>query len=666
MRPSIRLPTIDRLTVRNYALYPGPDGNGIDLNFASGVTVIAGINGIGKTTLLQLLLRMLIGPSNPAKSTTHDLGRVGSRQLTANGKFGFFASRVPAPLRADAMATLEFRIGRTAVVVKRSMASMEVRDLKVNGRRVANATDTEFVNQMATLCGLDSGYDYHIAVRHLQFFTEERVPILWSSSTQFELFKIAFLDVATAARLSELQKQIGKLDSEYRTRHAILTGRENTLKALKTSTDSPVTAADFEAQDLVVRAVRKRFDKQRLATNDILAKTTANRSALASLEYEFDDARSELSKADALYINNALPSLDDKLRLLMQGLGSLGCFVCGTRGRKHADHIGKKLRNGHCFVCNAGIAAQPANVTSLPAAKVRKLEAKVAAIEQKMSALTAARKVLEDEYRSALTDQQSLANELQGAQLRLAQIQVQLPQDGAPSSFVEEIEREKVALDAIEKQRSDAVELYREQVTTAQSTMDGLRAQFSERIAYYAKAFLHETVSVRFDRSSPLKVAQGAAKVNIPTFRVAMTSSTHRVEQMRNTESSVSESQKEFLDLAFRMAMLDIVSNDASCFLVIETPEASLDTWFMQRAAEMMRQFASDNSRQLIATSNLNGTEMIPHLLGLHRGGRIRKLASVDQGRLIDLMKLTPPPAILEDREARTAFDAEMGRYRHG
>ena len=62
MRSAIHLPVVERLRVLNYPLYPGSSRQGLDLSFDRGVTVIAGINGIGKTTLLNLLLRMLVGP----------------------------------------------------------------------------------------------------------------------------------------------------------------------------------------------------------------------------------------------------------------------------------------------------------------------------------------------------------------------------------------------------------------------------------------------------------------------------------------------------------------------------------------------------------------------------------------------------------------------------
>jgi predicted ATPase len=94
MRAAIHLPVVERLRVMNYPLYPGSNKQGLDLAFDKGVTVVAGINGIGKTTLLNLLLRMLVGPTSPSKAATRDMGLVSKRSLVNSRKFGFFQDRI--------------------------------------------------------------------------------------------------------------------------------------------------------------------------------------------------------------------------------------------------------------------------------------------------------------------------------------------------------------------------------------------------------------------------------------------------------------------------------------------------------------------------------------------------------------------------------------------
>lgn len=61
----IVLPLFKRLVVDDYELFPGAsETEGIDFKIRSGATLIAGINGLGKTTLLNIFFRLLTGPSD--------------------------------------------------------------------------------------------------------------------------------------------------------------------------------------------------------------------------------------------------------------------------------------------------------------------------------------------------------------------------------------------------------------------------------------------------------------------------------------------------------------------------------------------------------------------------------------------------------------------------
>ena len=211
VKSKIKLPVIVRLSIRNYSLYPGTNNRGLDIDFPAGVTVLAGINGVGKTTLLNLLMRMLLGPLDLAKAD-RDLSRVTQRELVLDKHFSFFADRVPEELGDKATATLDFTVGERVITVTRYLKSMALKSVTVNGRSRSVTTELQFSDEMARYCGLASRYDFHVVVRYLQFFTEERQPILWSAATQYEFFKMLFLDRELAEETDATFASIHRLD----------------------------------------------------------------------------------------------------------------------------------------------------------------------------------------------------------------------------------------------------------------------------------------------------------------------------------------------------------------------------------------------------------------------------------------------------------------------
>jgi hypothetical protein len=142
-------------------------------------------------------------------------------------------------------------------------------------------------------------------------------------------------------------------------------------------------------------------------------------------------------------------------------------------------------------------------------------------------------------------------------------------------------------------------------------------------------------------------IGQGGIRMNFPSFTLKMTSAVLQVARERHEQEEVSESQKEFIDLAFRMALLKAANRGRGSLLVIETPEASLDSVFIDRAGLMLHDFAhgrGNSKNQIIATSNLNKENMIPALLGLkdEKGG-IRRATKDVQGRVLNLLQIAAP-----------------------
>lgn len=186
--PRIALPVFLRVDIDGYELFPGKDGNGLHHKFAPGVTVVAGINGLGKTTLLNILLRVLLGPRNPEKVTPFEVGAKSHVLIPWKKARRFFSSRV-ADGAVSASVRAEVQIGAHNLVIARQLKDLKLTYLSYDWQE-QDPTELEFERVTKEASNAASRYDFDFLVRYLVFFLEQRVPLFWNERGQIEVFRI--------------------------------------------------------------------------------------------------------------------------------------------------------------------------------------------------------------------------------------------------------------------------------------------------------------------------------------------------------------------------------------------------------------------------------------------------------------------------------------------
>ena len=131
----IRFPIFAHLTVTGFGLFPGdPVGAGIRWPFASGLSLIAGVNGLGKTTLLTILLRLLTGPYDLSGEGAPDRldAVLPAEPVGLNARsLRFFGQRV-ADGAVGASARLTAMFGSDFLAVERRLDDLSLIALEVN------------------------------------------------------------------------------------------------------------------------------------------------------------------------------------------------------------------------------------------------------------------------------------------------------------------------------------------------------------------------------------------------------------------------------------------------------------------------------------------------------------------------------------------------------
>ena len=193
----VRLPILTELRVTDYELFPGdPPGSGIAWSFQQGVTVIAGINGLGKTTLLLMILRSLAGRYD----------------LTENGEWRSLSVVLPRkPVRlkmphlrvfgrrvsdraVNARVALSANIGTTAITISRRLDNLSLENLTIDEQPVelsgtADEKEAVFQSRLTELIGLGSFVDVLLVLHHVMLFYENRPGALWDANAQRHLLR---------------------------------------------------------------------------------------------------------------------------------------------------------------------------------------------------------------------------------------------------------------------------------------------------------------------------------------------------------------------------------------------------------------------------------------------------------------------------------------------
>ena len=159
-----------------------------------------GINGLGKTTLLSILYRALLGPKDQSKSD--EVGLLGSQhELSAWRNKAFFRDRVKDGAK-DATAEIDVQFGEKLLTVRRRLNNLDVEYLAVDGNEL-EASQEAYEAKVVEISGTSTYFDFFAILRYLVFFLEDRVELIWDRRSQFDMFRILLYDTAAAKAASE-------------------------------------------------------------------------------------------------------------------------------------------------------------------------------------------------------------------------------------------------------------------------------------------------------------------------------------------------------------------------------------------------------------------------------------------------------------------------------
>lgn len=625
------LPVLTELKVEKYGLFPGkPHGSGIAWSFQPGISLVAGINGLGKTTLLMMLLRSFTGPydltgdgeiqplnvtlpKNPVRLKTHAIE--------------FFAQRV-ADTAENATVTLSAEIGTSYLQISRRLHDLFLESFCLDENVVdlpQNKVNREkkFQSVVADLMGLSSFVDVLLILHHVILLHENRSSALWDPNAQRQLLRALCLDKNDSLRVADLERSVQSADSQARNIHARITATEKDFNtALQCEANEENVLADLENKQKLLDACLEEASESEEKLEQLDEKRKDSRLELERAKIALEDATGAIERLKYTRLFQLFPSMDDTARLVLSRIMTEDrCLVCGSNAQEKRTELEQKISQGYCPACGSMPEIQ-GNVTTQHEFEQAKLDKTRRQVElAKLEEETKSKQLKEytAQYDQTIKDLSHINVLIHEHKRENAHLRAQLPPDTKSEDYERTLKTlrgqylEKKAERAARMQELGSLLKSKEDVITGKS--EDLTRTFEE----IAKELLIEEVRLVPVEAEPRYMqAPGPSddRLKVPAYAAEMTAADHADFVRRKEPTDVSESQRELVDLAFRLALAKVFSDRNACTFVMETPEASLDGLAMERVGKALATFASKHNNRLVVTSNLTNAGIITALFG--------------------------------------------------
>jgi len=649
----INFPVFDRLDISDYGLYPGVKNSepGLHVQFHPGLTLVLGANGLGKTTLIRILFRMLTGPFDiPHLEDRHELGTTSletHRLPTRECKT--FAGRVMDNAR-NARVCLSFHLGAHSVVVERRLSDLSLTQLKVDNQQIEPKEEKNYQTTIIKLVGISSFGDWILILRFLIFYFEDRRALVWDPSAQRQVLRLLLLPASEALRWTKDEREILELDSRRRNLLAAVGREERALTESEAKVKTSVNVRN-EIKKLTDLKKIETESYERLADElqDIDNARRQARLRVLESEQEREAQFRGIERMKLAAIGAQFPSRAETARfILAQLLTDQICIVCGNPVPEVAADYAARIEHAQCVVCGSSVAnsKEPSSAHGDKFdSEVKQATANLGRIE---ADLTEARRTLmeaEADYQSHVTQMGKLREKIEDRSLRIDLLVRKLPpEEAAMHEQRSQLALMRARVEELKVKQDSMHELFGEFVKKVNREIAKSKEAIKTSFDHYAEGFLLEQCRLTW---SPQKatVGQTGKSLTFPAFELEMAGSDFPSPVRRSGPEEVSESQREFIDLAFRMALMSVTSDGGSS-LVMDAPESSLDAVFAPRAAYVFARFAeTTSSNRLIITSNLVEGQLIPSIM--------ESIPQKDRAtRVVDLVAIATPTVAVRERRS--------------
>lgn len=631
------LPNLKSIKVCNYTLYEQEPS--FQYEFKAGINAVVGANGIGKTTFVNIIIYCLVGHKKKKNKITKNSKKSEYEYIDED----FFSSRInnmdEDTINILAKATLEYYLGKTKILITRSLIENSIEELCIDDREIDQPNDDDYKEIVEKYSKISQFQDFELLVREFMFFDERRKNVAWEADSQDNILRILLLDEQYHVRINELEEKITKADTKGRHKsedkrvaeasyQELVRSREEIIRQTKEENDDigqkeGVVSEEMARERLVLR--KNSIDTEISNKKEILSSLQENiqeiaedvslmEGNIANVSVTYENIVSEIKRLETILYKSIYDKLPDYYYTIEKNLLAEGkCLVCNEKSRDIQKKASGIKQSGKCFICGSKLTEN----ISIDDNLVEKLNSLNEEKKEKLNELNNQKNQLNRlniKFQKHNNDIDLLKDELENLERTKIVVESELSQnvsDSDKGDMYTEILRSKEKViadlesaikDAYNERDGYKVELLK-YTQKFKNVVNGLNQQLSYYFNKYASTFIGLDCKLTVTEKTINK---------IPHFYYVPEING----QVRKGIWSVSESQRFFIDQAFRMAVIDYLQSNIagfSTFFITETPEGSLDIAYESQVAMMFKIFSESNN-EIIFTSNLNSSNFLKEL----------------------------------------------------
>jgi AAA domain len=592
----------------------------LSMQLQGGPNVILGGNGLGKTTIIQAVVYGLTG----------GLSRELEKDKKQRWNHLYFRKRLdPGRLRV-ASVEVDFALGADKFSVRRLFTSSSVVAFR-SSTKAEWSTGESALREMERALqshGYRSVDDFAFIAQRLLYLPENRRLIAWDTDAQVRLLMLLSPDVIDQAAFQQRRAELKKTDSAKRHVHVAVGHLKEQLLDELPEEEEPRRLREILPKP-PVRDLASILDLLQTATTTRQAdekKASELARELSARSDEVEALREQIEAREAAIVAGTITRAEAADDLALTKLIEHGiCPACGELTQALQAAAQQHASNKACILCGT---KQPTAAPDDPELETlhSQLKTKLAAQESLGERFRTARKRVailrqkEDQLQAEVNQAQSTA-----PLLALLERRVPVAATGQdPKQLYAELQNQEVQYEA--QLRRSKAEIERE-FSDFRDSIKARIAKFRKLYKDYATAFLG--IECTLD-----EVQTGDRLLDLPRFVPRFDGTA------RDTADDCSEAQRFFLDIAFRMAMIDWASSfaGAAASFFCETPETALDMSYVDNVVTMFKRFSAQE-HTLLLTSNIQPDGLAVKLLDEipkgERGARVLNL--LDYGQLTEV-----------------------------